>query len=151
MSFIRATTGNRVLVDESSVGAAVQTFDLTNIFDSTYDRYDRVVKADIIGQLKNIDGVDSVNLEFVSKDNEDYHRDGALLSSNKVTVSQNTYVETSINPNDDIDYYLANSITINGFPSSSIFNPVLKSAVEYIDVYFPFFLFKWLSYRGVEQ
>jgi len=62
---------------------------------STYDRYDRVIKADLITQLKFIDGIDSVNLEFVGKDNEDYHKDGALLSSTQKNVLQTTYVAST--------------------------------------------------------
>lgn len=68
---------------------------------SNYDRYDRVIKADIIARLKFIDGIDSVNIEFVGKDNEDYHRDGALLSLNTRNVIESTYVASS------------NSVTIN--------------------------------------
>ena len=48
---------------------------------ANYARYDRVIKSDLIAQLKFIDGIDSVNLEFVGKDNEDYHKDGAIKSS----------------------------------------------------------------------
>lgn len=67
---------------------------LSNFF-STYSRYDRIIKADLITQLKTIDGIDSVNLEFVGKDNEDYHRDGALLSNTTRNVSQTTYATTT--------------------------------------------------------
>jgi len=81
---------------------------ITNILSSyfsSYNRYDRVVKSDLISQLKNIDGVDSVNLEFVSKDNEDYHRDGALLSSTQKNVTQTTYATTTASVNVPADSY----------------------------------------------
>jgi hypothetical protein len=103
---------------------------------STYDRYDRVIKADLIAKLKQIDGIDSLNLEFVGKDNEDYHKDGALLTSTKKTVIESTYVtstnavnvsansyrnivSTSGSTNSDSGVMLANSITINGNPAST--------------------------------
>ena len=66
---------------------------------SGYDRYDRVIKSDLITKLKTIDGIDSVNLEFVGKDNEDYHRDGALLSSTQQSVLQSTYATASSSVN----------------------------------------------------
>ena len=49
---------------------------ITNV--STYlselDRDDRIVKSDIIKEIETIDGVDSVNLSFLSKKNEDFHK-----------------------------------------------------------------------------
>lgn len=45
---------------------------------STYlaelERDDRIVRSDIIRIVENIDGVDSVNLSFLSKKNEDFHK-----------------------------------------------------------------------------
>jgi len=70
-----------------------------------YSRYDRIIKSDILVQLKTIDGVDSVNLEFVGKSNEDYHRDGALLSSTKKPVLQSTYATSSSSVNVASDQY----------------------------------------------
>ena len=72
-----------------------QVINTLSSYFSSYDRYDRVVKSDLISQLKNVDGIDSVNLEFVGKDNEDYHKDGALLSSNQQNVLQSTYATSS--------------------------------------------------------
>lgn len=40
------------------------------------NRFDRVVKADLITLLKDsINSIDSINLDFICKKNEDYHRD----------------------------------------------------------------------------
>jgi len=74
-------------------------------FFANYSRYDRVIKADIISQLKKIDGIDSVNIEFVGKDNEDYHKDGALLSSTQRPVLQSTYATSSNSVNMSSDQY----------------------------------------------
>lgn len=41
---------------------------LTNL-----ERDDRIVRSDIISKIENVDGVDGVNLKFLSKKNEDYH------------------------------------------------------------------------------
>lgn len=52
-------------------------------------RYDRIIKSDIIRSIKdNVDGVDSVNLDFISKKNEDYHAD--YINSKKNTNTYNT-------------------------------------------------------------
>lgn len=72
---------------------------------ANYNRYDRIVKADLISKLKLIDGIDSVNLEFVGKENEDYHKDGALLSSTQQNVLQSTYATTSNSVNISSNQY----------------------------------------------
>lgn len=104
-----------------------QIINILSDYFSTYNRYDRVIKADLITLLKQIDGIDSLNLEFIGKDNEDYHRDGALLTSTKKTVIESTYATSTNSVNISSDTYrnavttssdtstvLANSITIDG-------------------------------------
>ena len=60
----------------------------------------------MITQIKTtVDGIDSINIEFVGKDNEDYHRDGALLSSTQKNVLQNTYATSSSAVNVSADKY----------------------------------------------
>jgi len=65
-------------------------------------RFDRVVKSDLIKTIKEeISGVDSVNLDFISKKNEDYHRDHNLAVQNSnVTNTNDTYLltPTIVNP-----------------------------------------------------
>lgn len=45
----------------------------------TNDRFDRIPKADLIQLYKEIEGVDSASVYFVSQQNEDYHKKGADL------------------------------------------------------------------------
>jgi hypothetical protein len=49
---------------------------ITNVSNylSTLERDDRIPKSDIINVLEGTPGVDSVNVSFVSKKNEDYHK-----------------------------------------------------------------------------
>jgi len=57
------------------------------------NRFDRIVKSDIIRLIKNnISSIDSVNIEFVSKKNEDYHREGK-----KILLSNHNTLEDEIN------------------------------------------------------
>jgi len=66
------------------------------------NRYDRVVKAELIKRIKeNVVGVDSVNLDFICKKNEDYHRDRAIKVENSNvpdTNNQNLLTPTVTNP-----------------------------------------------------
>lgn len=61
-------------------------------------RFDRIVRADIIRMIKNIDGIDSVYVEFISKKNEDYHRNRTVQNQN------NNVIFTSISPSDQYLY-----------------------------------------------
>lgn len=95
---------------------------------SSYDRHDRVIKAELISILKQIDGIDSINLEFVSKDNEDYHKDGALLSSNKLTTIESIYATQSNAVNMSSESF-RNNIT-NSNSSTSTSNLLINSITE---------------------
>lgn len=46
------------------------------------NRFDRIVRADIIRMIKNITGIDSVNIEFISRKNEDYHNNRTQQNTN---------------------------------------------------------------------
>lgn len=82
-----------------------QVINTLSSYFSSYDRYDRVVKSDLISQLRNVDGIDSINLEFVGKDNEEYHKDGSILSSNQQNVLQSTYASSSSSVNVSANNY----------------------------------------------
>ncbi len=120
--------------------------DLLSTYFSEYSRYDRIVKSDLIAKLKNIDGIDSLNIEFVGKDNEDYHRDGALLSSVQRPVIQSTYVASSSSVNVSSDQYrnvlesnsssLTNAISVLDTRSkndTSLLSVSKSSVVSYTD------------------
>ena len=57
---------------------------ITNVSDylTSLERDDRIPKSDIIKVLEGIAGVDSVNVSFISKKNEDYHK----LKPNSTTI-----------------------------------------------------------------
>ena len=79
--------------------SAVSNYFVTN------QRFDRVVRADIIRLIKNITGIDSVNVEFISKKNEDYHR-------NRTQQNQNTTITfTNLSPSDQ--YLYPSTLPIN--------------------------------------
>lgn len=100
---------------------------------SNYDRYDRVVKAELISILKQIDGIDSLNLEFVSKDNEDYHKDGALLSTNKLTTIESIYATSSNSVNVSSDSYRNNIMNSGTSTSNTLINSITTNGENMTD------------------
>lgn len=66
-------------------------------------RFDRIVKSDLITKIKSeVNGVDSVNLDFICKKNEDYHRDRniSVINSNVANTNNTTLLAppTPVNP-----------------------------------------------------
>ena len=99
--------------DTSEDNIREQVLDTLSTYFSSYSRYDRIVKANLITELKDIDGIDSINLEFVGKDNEDYNRNGALLSSTQPNVLQSTYVSNSNSVNAYTNVYQSTITSAN--------------------------------------
>lgn len=59
-------------------------------------RIDRIPKLDIIRELSNITDIHSVDIQFISKKNEDYHRENNILEENKATENnKGSYVKTN--------------------------------------------------------
>lgn len=86
--------------NESKESIKYQIIEYLSDYFASNDRYDRIIKADIIKGLKSIEGIDSLNVEFISKENEDYHKDGAILNQKKRNVIETTYATTTnINEN----------------------------------------------------
>jgi hypothetical protein len=102
-------------------------------FFSTYDRHDRIVKADLIGQLKTIDGIDSLNIEFVGEQNENYHRDGAVLSSSTKPVLETTYAANSSSVNVNVNSYV--SVTQNNIDNKNLNNSANQSSSSNNNLY----------------
>ena len=53
-------------------------------------RLDRVPKKDIVNLISDIEGVDSVDVRFVSKKNEDYHKEFQTADSNSRVITGDT-------------------------------------------------------------
>ena len=96
--------------DEPAENIREQIIDYLASYFANNDRYDRIVKADIIKGLKDIEGIDSINIEFVSKTNEDYHRDGAILKKQRRTVIETTYATKTTSVKIDTSKIARNSV-----------------------------------------
>ena len=67
--FVYLTRFNNVLEDDINQ----QIMNKLSTYFVALDRYDKILKSDIIQLIKGISGVNSVDIYFVSKANEDYH------------------------------------------------------------------------------
>jgi hypothetical protein len=61
-------------------------------------RFDRIIKSDIIKQLKYSNSIDSIDVYFVSEKNENYHKDGQKIYNiapkelEKATITKNNTI-----------------------------------------------------------
>lgn len=68
-------------------------------------RIDRIPKLDIIRELSSITDIHSVDIQFICKKNEDYHKDNMIrISNNNSTYNSNLTTDISVSkPNPDYD------------------------------------------------
>lgn len=106
----------------------------------TNQRYDRIVKSDIIKIIKNLNSIDSVDLYFISKNNEIYHKLGTtnnnydststigidnimgdiIVSANELPIIRGGWLDRN-------DIYYNDSISDSGLSSVNImFNSIIK-------------------------
>lgn len=75
--------------EEDIRGSVIST---CSSFFTSNTRTDRAVKSELISRLKGIRGMDSVNLTFVSKKNEDYHKRGGATTGRAPRILEQPYV-----------------------------------------------------------
>ena len=81
---------------DDSVNA--QILDKISNYFLNLSRIDRVPKLDIIRELSTIKDIHSVDIQFLSKKNEDYHNENMMIATNKVNKyasSLNTDISTA--------------------------------------------------------
>lgn len=115
LSYLKSN-GNIVLTSKLTISSPRLSYYICNVFVITYEdaveetvnsqvydvisnyfldltRMDRVPKSDLLVSLKsNISEIHSVDISFISKDTEDYHRSNTILQQNRTnpyTLSQN--------------------------------------------------------------
>jgi hypothetical protein len=67
-----------------------QIIEVTSDYFLNLNRLDRIPRKDIINLISEINGVDSVDVRFVSKKNEDYHKQFLLADENSRITNGNT-------------------------------------------------------------
>ena len=79
--------------DSNDDSVKAQIIDAVSDYFLNFNRIDRIPKSDLIKVLSNINDIHSVDIQFISKKNEDYHRNEITRVTNKVATA-----ESVINP-----------------------------------------------------
>jgi hypothetical protein len=77
--------------DATDESVNAQILDKISEYFLDLSRIDRVPKLDIIRELSTITDIHSVDIQFVSKKNEDYHNENMVIAANKVSKYASTY------------------------------------------------------------
>lgn len=85
------------------------------------NRTDRIPKLDIIKELSSIDDIHSVDISFISKKNEDYHREYLIKKSNKEKLKDSKSVSDISKK--DIDYNPHEKLGLDPVLGDIIFEP----------------------------
>jgi hypothetical protein len=77
--------------DATDESVNAQILDKISEYFLDLSRIDRVPKLDIIRELSTITDIHSVDIQFVSKKNEDYHNENMIIAANKVSKYASSY------------------------------------------------------------
>ena len=84
----------RIFDDAIEENISNEIIELTSEYFLNLTRLDRVPRKDMINIISDIDGVDSVDVRFVSKKNEDYHKSFITQDSNSRSTNGSTLETT---------------------------------------------------------
>lgn len=73
-----------------------QITDIVSEYFLNINRTSRIPKSDLIAQLSSIKDIHSVDVQFISKKNEDYHRRNKIKTENKVAQSESRIAPTGV-------------------------------------------------------
>lgn len=79
--------------DSNDDSVKAQIIDRVSQYFLNFNRIDRIPKSDLVKELSDIKDIHSVDIQFICKKNEDYHKANLVRTENKVSLS-----ESSINP-----------------------------------------------------
>lgn len=85
--------------DSNDDSVKAQIIDVISEYFLNFNRLDRIPKSDLIKVLSNINDIHSVDIQFISKKNEDYHRNEITRVANKV-MSAGSKINPTIVPVD---------------------------------------------------
>ena len=84
-------------IDETVNG---QIYDIVSEYFLNFNRLNRVPKSDLVSLISSIKEIHSVDINFISQKNEDYHKQALLEIANRATNTNNTFSTTeTVNPN----------------------------------------------------
>jgi hypothetical protein len=74
--------------DSNDDSVKSQVIDVVSEYFLNFNRTDRIPKSDLINILSQIRDIHSVDIQFISKKNEDYHKENLIRTQNKVDSSE---------------------------------------------------------------
>lgn len=86
-------------------------------------RIDRIPKLDIIRELSSINDIHSVDIQFISKKNEDYHRENMINQINKQSINNSNLTSNISTPKQNPDYNPREVLGIDPILGDIIFEP----------------------------
>lgn len=89
--------------DATDESVDVQILDKISEYFLDLRRIDRIPKLDIIRELSTINDIHSVDIQFISKKNEDYHRENMKIIKNKISDYETRY-NNDISIKKPVDY-----------------------------------------------
>lgn len=81
--------------DSTDENVNAQILDKISEYFLNLNRVDRIPKLDLIRELSTIKDIHSIDIQFISKKNEDYHKENILMVKNKLN-KYNTSFDTDI-------------------------------------------------------
>lgn len=89
--------------DASDDSVRSQIYDKISEYFLNFNRLDRVPKSDLVAQISSIKEIHSVEINFISRKNEDFHKQALLQQQNRASNVNNTFTTTET-VNADPDY-----------------------------------------------
>lgn len=82
--------------DATDESVSAQVLDKISEYFLNLSRIDRIPKLDIIRELSTISDIHSVDVQFISKKNEDYHSENMTIAKNKLSKYDSSNYNTDI-------------------------------------------------------
>ena len=79
-----------------------QVTDVVSEYFLNFSRIDRIPKSDLVKEIAMINGIHSVDVQFISKKNEDYHREENIRKQNTIDAASNFQTNALPMPNTDV-------------------------------------------------
>lgn len=100
-----------------------QIYDLVSEYFLNFTRLDRVPKSDLVRIISEIKEIHSVDILFMSKKNEDYHRNAIQQAELRASNPNNEFQSTNTTPNADPNYNSQTVLGLDPILGDIIFEP----------------------------
>lgn len=109
--------------DASDDSVNAQILDKISEYFLNFSRIDRVPKVDIIKEIASISAINSVDIQFICKNNEDYHRNNKTTAENKLNKFASKFNTDISTPKVDPSFDSKKSIGLDPVLGDIVFEP----------------------------